>query len=889
MKISFEIDYWTEEGQSIYITGNLPQLGEWNKDKALELTHIDHSRWTADIEVRQTDTIEYSYLVKHGDRIIREEWGASRIMRLDTARDFYFTDSWHDMPAQKYLYTSAFYNSFFRTHEDIAPFAYKEQSVIINLVCPYAGANQEVLLLGETDYLGNWDIGHAIRLRKTAHARWSVELDAAEIMHPIQYKFALYDKDKKEIVHWEESENRLIFPMREKTPFVKTYDQIYHRSWIDWKAAGVSIPVFSLRTNKSFGVGEFSDLKMMVDWAQATGMKMIQLLPINDTTITRTWTDSYPYNAISIYALHPVYLGLADFPLQDNEKYKQYKRRAKILNQLKDFDYEKVLILKEEYLVELFKETGAKTLKSKDFLQFYERNESWLFPYGCFSCLRDKYQTADYSQWGEFEKYDRKKLQEIFSSGRKLKKALELIFFTQYLLHTQLTEAKEYAYSKGVVLKGDIPIGISRNSVDAWAEPRLFNLDTQTGAPPDDFSILGQNWGFPTYNWAEIAKNGYQWWINRFHKMADYFDAYRIDHILGFFRIWEIPSHSVQGLLGYFSPALPFTVEEILSWGFSYDEYRMVKPFIDENYLNEVFGEDTQKVIEQYLNQISWQRYELKEFCNTQLKIKNFFADKNDESSHRVQKGLFTLCNEVLFVHDRLEPKKLHPRITAQYTYSYKNLDEGQKAIFNRLYDHYFYERHNEFWRRQAMQKLPVLISSTDMLVCGEDLGMIPECVPSVMRELQILSLEIQRMPKTLGREFEDLSSLPYLSVCTTSTHDMSPLRAWWQENKEVTQRYYNNVLHHEGEVPQQCTPELCEEIVANHLNAPSMLVILPIQDWLSIDGEIRRENPYEERINIPAVAQHLWQYRMHLTIEELLKADDLNKKVRKNIIEAQR
>jgi 4-alpha-glucanotransferase len=166
------------------------------------------------------------------------------------------------------------------------------------------------------------------------------------------------------------------------------------------------------------------------------------------------------------------------------------------------------------------------------------------------------------------------------------------------------------------------------------------------------------------------------------------------------------------------------------------------------------------------------------------------------------------------------------------------------------------------------------------MLVCGEDLGMIPQSVPDVMNKLQILSLEIERMPKTYGREFADLSRVPYLSVCTTSTHDMSPLRSWWKEDWEKTQRYYNNVLLYCGEAPGECTSGIAHQILKNHLNASSMLAIFPLQDWFALDDTVKRKDDASERINVPADPMHYWRYRMHVTIEDLLNADKLNKKI---------
>lgn len=619
----------------------------------------------------------------------------------------------------------------------------------------------------------------------------------------------------------------------------------------------------------------------MVDWAVATGQKIIQVLPINDTTITYTWIDSYPYNAISIYALHPIYLGLKAYPLKDENLYKEYEREAGELNTLENVDYDRVLALKWRYIKDLFTQSGTNTLKSKDYLAFYEQNEEWLFPYACFSYLRDKYETANFRKWKTNSAFDKKKLIKLTETDKDAKKYIELSCFTQYLLHKQLVEAKEYAHQNEVVLKGDIPIGISRDSVEAWVEPHLFNLDVQTGAPPDDFSFFGQNWGFPTYNWEEMAKDGYRWWLKRFRKMADYFDAYRIDHILGFFRIWEIPLSSVQGLLGYFSPALPLTADEIRSYGLWFDEDRMLKHYIHENFLGNIFGSHVPEVIEKYLRPTGWQRFELKEEFDTQAKIKEHFTGRDDEKSNYIRDGLYSLCNEVLFVRDKREPYKFHPRITAQYNYSYRDLDDGAKDAFNRLYNEFFYRRHSQYWRDQAMTKLPTLISSTSMLVCGEDLGMVPESVPSVMNELQILSLEIERMPKEREVLFNDLHHLPYLSVCTTSTHDMSPLRLWWKEDRQLTQQYYNQVLWKHGAAPEECTADLCAQIVSNHLYSPAMLAILPLQDWLSIDDTLKRPVAEDERINIPAISQHYWRYRMHLTLEELLEATDFNRRVK--------
>ncbi len=887
MKIKFEIDYHTRFGQKLCVVGNLPVLGNWDEDKGLDLTYGGNSLWTGTIETQVQEEVEYYYVLKEEGRVTRKEWGKSRVIKPGQETFVIRTDSWHEAPRQHFLYTSAFTDSLFRHEPCEIQELTSKHGIKLQLHCACARKEETVVLCGESELLGSWDVSRAIAMNFVADDIWEVYLDSEVITAPVQYKFVIVNSEDCHAVHWEEGENRILYPEIASfdEAYAHIYELFYRRENVHWKAAGIVIPVFSLRSHSSFGIGEFSDLRKMIDWAKETGMKVIQVLPVNDTTITHSWTDSYPYNAISIYALHPIYLGIEDYPLKDIKLWAKYKKKAEKLNALPVLDYDQVMKLKESYFTDLYREQGEKVIRSAEFKHFFKENKSWLFPYACFTYFRDIYKTADYTVWKNFGAYHEKDLVKEAERNQKMKAFVDKTCFIQFLLHKQLASVKEYAHANGIILKGDIPIGISRSSVEAWVSPKLFNLDTQTGAPPDDFSVFGQNWGFPTYNWENIAKDGYQWWIRRFRKMADYFDAYRIDHILGFFRIWEIPADSVQGLLGYFNPALPFTEDEIRQWGMEFDELRMLQPFIHEDMLEGLFGDYTAEIKNYFLNQIMADRYELREFCNTQQKVQAFFESKTDDKSVRMREGLYKLLNEVLFIKDKRQPDKYHPRITAQHTASFRYLNMSDQEAFNRLYEHFFYHRHNEFWGREALKKLPVLINSTNMLVCGEDLGMIPECVPEVMRKLQILSLEIQRMPKQAFHLFDDLSKIPYLSVCTTSTHDMSPVRSWWKENRDITQRYYNEVLWQPGEAPEECTPEICRRILINHLDSNAMLTIIPFQDWMSMNGELRRNNPEEERINIPAVSNHYWQYRMHLPLEVLLESKELNCEIKELIL----
>ncbi|MEL7147751.1 MAG: 4-alpha-glucanotransferase, partial [Bacteroidota bacterium] len=648
----------------------------------------------------------------------------------------------------------------------------------------------------------------------------------------------------------------------------------------------VAIPVFSLRSRQGMGVGEFADLKLMVDWAVKAGMKLIQILPVNDTVATNTWTDSYPYAAISVFALHPIYLNMEKMgKLKNADRVRHYRSQKVSLNELADVDYEKVMETKWAYTRELYEQEGAKLLVSKSFEQFMSANANWLPAYAMFAYLRDKYNTPDFSRWDSFNKVSKEEIADFTRLDSAHYKAVAYYYFLQYHLDKQLKEATTYARKHGVVLKGDIPIGIYRNSVDAWVSPHLYNMDCQAGAPPDDFSATGQNWGFPTYNWEEMSKDGYAWWKARLQKMADFFDIFRIDHILGFFRIWEIPTDAVDGILGRFNPSMPYTVEDLKYLGIHFDYDRMCKPFIREYMFGQIFGDLAGEVKDAFFYHEFGDVFHFKPAFDTQRKVKDHFdhlvcsEPQRKEHHNFIRHKLYSMLAEVIFLEAPLsDGAAFNPRIAFHDTYSFTNLDDHTKGQLNKLYVDYYYKRHNDFWAEKAMSKLPALKEATDMLICGEDLGMVPDCVPGVMDHLKILSLAIQRMPNDSSKEFWHPADTPYFSVCSTSSHDMSTIRGWWEEDRDAIQRFYENILgHHQQQAPYFCEPDVAKDIIVQHLFSPSMWAIFPIQDLLATDGNLRRESPDDERINVPANPQHYWRYRLHLTTEDLIEQENFN------------
>lgn len=871
MTVQFNIEYKAMFGEQIVV--NI-QTEEGELKLPLETT--DGERWACDWCVESPEkSYTYYYSVEREGRAVKTEWlMIKHQLEVNAKKAVVYTlyDHWKAMPEDAYLYSSAFTDCI--NHQAPQEMKPETGSKIVRLIvrAPQLRDGERLGVLGADKALGVWDVQKILPMTQHTYNEWVADIDATHLEGShLEFKFVAFRNAKNELL-WETSMNRTVDLPEMKAGELVSYelDQAFFALY-NRKLAGTQVPVFSLRTRKSAGIGDFGDLKTMIDFVASTGQKVLQLLPINDTTITHTWTDSYPYSCISVFAIHPQYADLHALPeLKDAKARAEAEKTRAELNALDKIDYEKVNDFKINYLRQIFNQEGGKMMKTAEYKAFFQDAELWLVPYAQYSYLRDKNGTADFNQWPDLQVWDEAERKALADPKTAAYKNVAFFYFVQFVLDRQMQEAHEHAKAKGVILKGDIPIGVNRNGCDVWMEPKYFNLNGQAGAPPDDFSANGQNWGFPTYNWFEMLKDGCQWWNRRFKNMARYFDAYRIDHVLGFFRIWEIPVHSVHGLLGQFAPALAMSREEIESYGLHFQEDRFIRPFITDWVLDRVFHERAGEVKEKYLDRLDDERYQMKPEVDTQRKVEALFADATDEKELWLRDGLYALISDVLFVRDHTNPGVFHPRISAQLDFIYESLYDNDKAAFNRLYNDYFYRRNNQFWYQEAMKKLPKLVQATRMLVCAEDLGMVPDCVPWVMDELKILSLELQSMPKDPSVKFGHLSRNPYRSVCTISSHDMPTLRMWWDENVQRTQEYYNTMLYRQGPAPHPLPGWLASDIISRHLTSPSMLCILSIQDWLATDEALRLPDADAERINIPANPKHYWRYRMHLNIEDL-------------------
>jgi len=897
MKVQFYLRFRTEYGQSLLISGNTEELGNDEVSNALLMTYLNDEIWAATIELKQKKLgqLRYKYLLKTSDGEVIPEFGNDRTASLgkNGIGELQFIDTWN--------HAGEFENAFFtapfqKTLLDRATSAGKDKDSkhvthIFKVKAPLLQKNEVLCLTGTAKVLNNWSTEKPLLMNKEGHW-WILKTDLSQEDFPVAYKYGVFNKKEKKFVRYENGKNRSLYIESAKKKITIIQDGFAHLPNNTWKGAGVAIPVFSLRSKNSFGVGEFTDLKLLVDWAKAVGLKLIQVLPVNDTIATHTWTDSYPYAAISAFALHPIYVNLEKVAGKKHaDKVRAFKRKQKQLNELAEVDYEQVMKFKLAMLKELYGLSGTECFDSEDYQSFFDANKHWLVPYASFCYFRDKNGTSDFQQWNTNGVYDPRDIEKLSSPASRAFHEIALQYFIQYHLHLQLKDAADYAHKKGVVLKGDIPIGIYRYGCDAWMTPELYNICMQAGAPPDDFAVKGQNWGFPTYNWKRMQQDGFAWWRQRFEQMSNYFDAFRIDHILGFFRIWSIPMNAIEGIMGYFVRAIPIDVKEFGEKGIWFDYYRYCKPFINDQILSHTFGAYADRVKREFIIRNEQGNYELEMGIATQRQVQDYFASLDDTEENRaIRQGLSDIIsNVILFEEENSDAEKFHFRFGMDNTSSFGYLEWNTQQKLKDLYVDYFFRRQDDFWKKEAMHKLPYLKRATNMLICGEDLGMVPHCVPDVMKQLGILSLEIQRMPKDATKEFFHPNDAPYLSVVTPSTHDMSTIRGWWEEDRGRTQHFYNNILGQQGGAPYFCEAWVNRAVVLQHLYCPAMWSIFQLQDILGMSEKLRRQNPNDERINVPAIPKYYWRYRMHLTLEDLLKQNEFNEELKGYVVHSGR
>lgn len=869
MIINFYVRFQSEYGQKIELRVTAPENNDLQQNTAWPMSYLNEQFWhvalNTDVDVLPAE-FTYSYLFSDSNKGEEIEFcrhtylnpGKFKVKQLDIVNEWREEQFYPDVFLSK-----PFTTVFNKEKEKIKVTESKSPTHIFKVKAPALSAGKIVCITGAGKKLKNWNIAEPLLMdHKKQH--WIIKLNLAKEDFPLEYKIGVYDTINKQI-ELEAGDNRSLPSSPEKKSLIILHHTLLSSKY-RWKAAGINVPVSALKTSNSWGVGEFTDLNLLTDFSKETGIKLIQLLPINDTTATHTNKDSYPYSAVSAFALHPCYLNVQkiahsldiSFPEAMLQKVTEY-------NKADTLHYQEICAIKKEAICILYE---ADKLQYKDdfgWINFFNINRHWLEPYAAYCYLRDKNGTADYNNWGNHATYNEEAIQALISVDTGYYDEVGIHYYTQYHLHLQLKDAVDYAHKSGICIKGDLPIGVGRYSADAWMYRSLFHMDMQAGAPPDAFATKGQNWSFPTYNWEQMAANDYAWWRQRMEHMSNYFDAIRIDHVLGFFRIWSIPYNAIEGIMGKFVPAWPLNIQDFANAGINFNEHRFCQPYITEQGLYDLFGDDAGLVKDHFLD---GDRF--KASFNTQRKLHAYMII-HPELAY-LETGLYNLHANIIAIPDETLAQNYHLRIGMHGTSSYKDLNHQEQQALNNLFDEYFFKKQDNLWREEGIDKLTTLKNSTNMLICAEDLGMVPDMVEGVLNELQMLALEVQRMPKRNNETYSDPLKSAYLCVVTPSTHDMPTIREWWEEEKENIQNFYNNQLENYGDAPFYAEPWICREILQQHLNAPSMWAVFLLQDLLSIDDSVRKSDPRTERINNPANPDHFWNYRMHISLEELLQ-----------------
>lgn len=888
IQCTFQIQYHTAFGEAIQliVKNNV-------EEKIYQMEYGENDSWHCDIEWKIHDQsrfeIVYSYCFVgiHGEKKYEGgEWRKINAIGLYQEK-ISICDCWNDAADLRNIFNTKTFQDYQHAkkskHNTLIIKENATHSFIVNI--PFVPANKIIGLVGSAVAAGSWGISKKCILTRLQGNMYSVQLNLSPEDFPLEYKYVFSDKDNNDEMQFEQGENRLIEKMDEHVLHVVN-DGFGKWNYPGKKGVGISIPVFSLRSESSGGVGEFNDLKLLGDWAAETNCKLIQILPVNDTITTNNWDDSYPYSSISAFALHPIYLNIQSVA---GKKYQhiagKYAVTIQALNALPEVNYPEVIKLKWNFFHEIFPLQKKHIFALKAYKTFFEENKFWLEPYAAFCFLRDRYHTANYKAWPAYKKYNAASIKKLLKNNEE---EISVYYFLQFQLHVQLLDAVHYLNNKNICLKADLPIGIKRESVDHWQHPELFNENLLAGAPPDAFTENGQNWGFPTYNWNTIKENNFNWWEKKLNHNSKYADALRLDHVLGFFRIWSIPKDNIQGVLGYFQPAIALNENDFLQRNIYFDEKRFCKPYITESLLHDLFLDEAGYVKEKFFIQNVYGLFDFKNEFDTQKKLQEFILQEKNEVQHqKILSKLLYLHSEIILLKDA--ENGFHFRVNMQQTFSFHSLDEQVKNQLNHLYHEYFFSRQNELWRNNGNEILSALHKSNNMLYCGEDLGWVPDFVPEVLKENEILSLNVQRMPKNNHSVFTDIFSANYLSVVTPGTHDMPVLRAWWKQDKTTTQKFYNDILNMPGIAPGEANETIIKKILEQFLQSPAMWSIFQLQDVMGMDKGLQSDDPRKEQINNPADAHNKWNYRMHISLENLLQQHAFNESWRKMIEKSSR
>lgn len=648
---------------------------------------------------------------------------------------------------------------------------------------------------------------------------------------------------------------------------------------------GVAVPLGALYTKESPAIGEFPSLKKFAAFCKSAGLKIIQLLPVNDTG-----TQSSPYSGLSAFALHPIYICVKDLPefaaLYKSDK--NFKTEYDLLLQFHPYkgryDYQGILDKKIALLMRLYQTTDtAATGKPDAALASWVKKNDWIKAYAVYKNLKWKYMQATWKTWKKEDQVPGMEEIERRWNDKALKKDQLFYAWLQMRASEQFAEAAAAVKKAGIILKGDMPIMMNEDSADAWAHPEFFEHSLRAGSPVDGQNPCGQNWGFPTYNWKNLKAAGYSWWIDRLQSAQQYYQAYRLDHILGFFRIWAIPERETTALLGRSEPGQTISRDELIEAGFNEGRIHWLAephvPTADIDYFTWNHDAST-KLLEKIAVKLPGE-----ELWNFKSSIKgdkdiyeaDFKGLCQDEAAQKIKEALAKKWRDRTL--REIKKDKFIALWTYQNSYPWTTLNDEEKKKLQALVDQKR-DKEEGLWKKQAQEILGELTKSVDMVPCGEDLGVGLAAVPEVMGKNKILRLNVVRWSRdwaTEGSPYVQFEKYPELSVTTTSVHDSSTIRQWWSEEKESAAAFFkaNGKFFADNGIYENNYADFTEKTARSILEAAassaSLWAIHPLQDFLYLQKKYWLADAKDERVNIPGeVSDFNWTYRMPASVEDL-------------------
>ncbi|MFW6214398.1 MAG: 4-alpha-glucanotransferase, partial [Alkalispirochaetaceae bacterium] len=652
------------------------------------------------------------------------------------------------------------------------------------------------------------------------------------------------------------------------------------------RLTGVLVPLSALRTRHSYGVGEIPDLIELARWARQCGLELIQILPINDTG-----GQSSPYSALSAFALHPIYLRIQELPEYTAAPEGVQREIAAVINQLRrkhespgedrkkrsHLEYNELYEEKLKLLTLLFDTAAPQSAELGEVERWAEANP-WVRPYAVYRTIKQAQENRSWRSWELLRDPDEEAI-DAYWNQRENRRSTRFWAWLQYRLEEQMEVVAAEADKLGIAIKGDLPILMNEDSVDIWANRDIFVQQLRAGAPPDMFSHLGQNWDFPIYNWEEMRRRTYRWWRERLRQAEKFYHVFRIDHVLGFFRIWAIPEVHFSGLPGYFYPGAFMREEELSGIGFDKGRIRWLEePHLERFRVHEILGEKSEELMDELFTPIDGE-----ELFTFSARVTGERALTELAFQHALrQEQTETLLAEY---RNRALIRTVEHSYAATWNYRecnrFESLTPEERHAFEALVAEK-QARSEEIWEEQGLELLSMMREEVEMLPCAEDLGVVPASVPRTLEKLDILGLTIPRWSRRWGepgQPFIHPRDYTESSVCAPSVHDTSTMREWWE--KEEGGAAFWNALHLEGSPTEEFTPECARALFRAFQEGSPRICVYQIQDFFALAPELLDPDPRRERVNVPGTYNDInWSWRMPIDLEDLIAMNDLTKEL---------